>query len=122
MNPCTRGSHSGSRSTLQLASDPLLALEFSRRSAARLLPEVSLMAAVLEDAVHCLRKNVNAKRGRARIEFLEAWRWISDAERSWPFAFENVCDTLGLSPGAVRRTIGRSLIGGNGSGGEKAAA
>ncbi len=104
--------------------DPVgvLALEISHSSAARLLPEVSLMAAVLEDAIRCIQKNMNAKRGRARREFLDAVRWVFQPERSWPFAFENVCDTLGLSAGRVRRTVRGMLAGANVAVGHKAAA
>ena len=87
--------------------DPVASLAFglSHTSAARLLPEVALMAAVLEDALRCIQKNLNARRGRARRDFLDACRWVFQPDRSWPFAFENVCDTLGLSPGAVRRVV-----------------
>lgn len=122
MNPRTPCSRSSAN---PLALDPVasLAFQISHTSAARLLPEVSLMAAVLEDAVHCIQKNMHAHRGRARREFLDACRWVFDGERRWPFAFENVCDTLGLSPGAVRRSVGELLLAGAKTPpGEKAAA
>ncbi len=119
MNPHNLGS--GLRSAIGLDPVAVYGFQISHRSAAQRPPEIALMAAVLEDAIHCIHKNMHAKRGRARREFLDAYRWIFDAEQSWPFAFENVCDILGLSAGAVRSTVGGLLIGATGSAGEEAA-
>ncbi len=91
--------------------DPVdvLAVQISHTSVSRLLPEVVLMAAVLADAIHSIQKHMDAKRGRARKEFLEACRWVFDPDHVWPFAFENVCDTLGLNAGAVRYVVGQLM-------------
>ena len=91
--------------------DPIavLAVRISHASTAHLLPEVSLVAAILEDAVNCIQKNVYARHGRGRKDFLEAYRWVFGSEHDWPFAFENVCDILGLNAAAVRASVGRLL-------------
>lgn len=73
----------------------------------RLQPEKRLQLAVLEDAVMVFRRCVFAPGGRARrlLGEVEAW-FASDATDS-PFAFETVCDTLGLDAAYVRRGLER---------------
>jgi hypothetical protein len=34
--------------------------------------------------------------------------WFRSDDTRWPYSFVNVCDGLGLSPGAVRRTLSRA--------------
>jgi len=72
-------------------------------------PEIRLVAAVLEDALQCITKNVNARYGRRRRDFSEAYRWLWADNRDWPFAFRNVCDLLGLNASAVRQRIRRLI-------------
>ena len=59
-------------------------------------PEMHLVAAIFEDAVHCVLRNVGIRRGRRWYEYLEARDWIMDDRRDWPFAFANVCELLTL--------------------------
>ena len=56
------------------------------------------MLAVLEDAVR-------AYLGGSRLLVQEAECWISSARRESPFAFVVVCETLGLDPAAVGKTL-----------------
>jgi hypothetical protein len=74
------------------------------------LPEISLVAAIFEDAVRCLQR---ASRGVTHRQFSEAFDWIASERRDWPFAFVNVCDLLGVDAKAVRK---RLRIGDEGSG------
>jgi hypothetical protein len=60
------------------------------------------MIAVLEDAVNCFMKQLHAVDPKARQLFLDAEEWIAADDRTWFFAFENVCDTLDLDPDFVR--------------------
>jgi hypothetical protein len=68
-------------------------------------PEMHLVAAILEDAVNCVLRNVGVGRGRRWYEFLEARDWIMDDRRDWPFAFANVCELLTLDVTAVRESL-----------------
>jgi len=72
-------------------------------------PEMHLVAAIFEDAVHCVLRNVGTRRGRRWYEFLEARDWIMDDRRDWPFAFANVCELLTLDVTAVRESLSRVL-------------
>jgi len=61
--------------------------------------ELRLMAAVLEDAVHILRKRPRSRAGR------EAREWLGSQDTSWPFAYERICEALNLDPQSVRREL-----------------
>ena len=64
--------------------------------------ERRLMLAVLEDAVDSYRKYALAREPREQACFLEAREWFLSDDRSWLFAFENVCDVLEMNPDYLR--------------------
>src|SRR3989344_3846221 len=66
-------------------------------------PERKLILAVLEEAFHCYQKYVLAKDARRKRLFREAEEWINSSDRSWPFSFVNICETLGINPEYLRR-------------------
>jgi hypothetical protein len=66
------------------------------------LPEISLVAAIFEDAVRCVQR---ASRGVTHDQSSEAFEWIASDRRDWLFAFVNVCDFLGVDAAAVRKRL-----------------
>ena len=62
----------------------------------RKIGEVRLMAAVLEDAIHVLRKRPRSRAGR------EAREWMHSIDRSWPFSYERICEALDLDANHIR--------------------
>lgn len=70
-----------------------------QRGARARLPEVSLAAAIFEDAVRCIRR---AGRSVTHRQSAEAHEWMASERRDWPFAFVNVCDFLGVDAERVR--------------------
>jgi len=68
-------------------------------------PERRLVIAILEDAVECFTKHIFARDRRSRQLFLDAEEWFEDTDREWPFAFENVCDLVGLDSAYLRRGL-----------------
>jgi hypothetical protein len=66
--------------------------------------ERKLLLAVLEDAIRCYLRNVNAKDGERRRDFVEARNWFSAggdaalARRADIFSFDNLCAALGIEP------------------------
>lgn len=60
------------------------------------------MLAVLDDALGCLQHQRFAKDLRGRRLFREAHEWIESRERDWPFAFERICETLGIDAAHLR--------------------
>lgn len=64
-----------------------------------------LMSAVLEDALRCLQTCADARTHVRRRMFFEAQAWISDRTARGPFAFEAICDALGIEPNRLRDGI-----------------
>lgn len=75
--------------------------------------ERRLMLAVLEDAVDSYRKHAMARDPRDQACFLEAKEWFLSDDRSWLFAFENICDVLEMNADYLRTGLDkwrRSLV------------
>ena len=68
------------------------------RSLASRSPEGRLMLAVLEDAVATLARNACGATRAERRALEEVEGWCAAEDRSWPFSFLNICETLGLDP------------------------
>ncbi len=87
----------------------LLPTQVASRSRRGASPELRLLAAVLEDALHRIVRNTGARRGPRWREFVEATEWLFDDQADWPFAFTNVCEALHLDVAAVRQRVRRML-------------
>jgi hypothetical protein len=74
--------------------------------------ELKLLMAVLEDAIRCYLRNVDAKEGERRREFIEVRSWFESAvpRRSGIFGFENLCDALGIEPHSLLARLGIMTI------------
>jgi hypothetical protein len=68
-------------------------------------PERRLAVAVLQDAVECYQKYMHARDRKARQLYLDAETWILSVDRSWPFAFDNICELLQIDPEYLRRGL-----------------
>jgi hypothetical protein len=89
-----------------LNDDPVLRFEYYAMRTHNVLDgERALMFAVLVDALESYVKTRNAKGHRKRAEFNEVDGWIRSRTTSSPFAFENICDSLGFSPDAIRFSL-----------------
>ena len=73
--------------------------------------EQRLLFAMLEDAVHLLRRRPgrpSRRSSRDRQEIRAAKAWIAADDPTFPFSFVSVCAALGLDPAAVRRELRRA--------------
>ena len=67
--------------------------------------ERRLMLAVLEDAIRTLLLARRVAVPRKRV--LRDLAWLESTSRAEPFAFESICDVLGIDPGYLRgRLVG----------------
>jgi hypothetical protein len=64
-----------------------------------------LMLAVLEDALRCLQTCAKARTSIRRRMFFEAQAWVSDRTARGPFAFDAICDAIGIEPNRLRDGI-----------------
>ena len=88
-------------------ADSLVPAEYFEtfRRKTHLEPEKRLMFAVLDDAIACFQKYVSAREGRGKQNFRETEEWFLEENSEWPFAFENICDVLGLDPHYLRQGL-----------------
>jgi hypothetical protein len=64
-----------------------------------------LAAGILKQAAVDLRRFHDASSAVEREFYLDAHRWVTSDDCSWPFSFLNVCQTLNLAPGTVREEV-----------------
>jgi hypothetical protein len=64
-----------------------------------------LAAGILKQAAVDLRRFHGASSAVEREFYLDAHRWVTSDDYSWPFSFLNVCQTLNLAPETVREEI-----------------
>jgi hypothetical protein len=72
--------------------------------------EFRLLYAVLEDALRCYVATRNARSRLQRVRFLEVRNWFAPRPDWAPqpnglFAFEPLCEALGIEPEAIRRCL-----------------
>jgi hypothetical protein len=78
-----------------------------RADDASVRPVKRLMLAVLEDAMRCYQTYVNSRNGAQRRLFVDAEAWLMDRRDDGPFAFETVCEALGIEPSCLREGLRR---------------
>lgn len=67
--------------------------------------ERRLLLAVLEDGIRTFLKNARATHGRASNLRREALSWLVTEDRSDVFAFENICEALGIDAQRLRQRV-----------------
>ena len=67
--------------------------------------EKELMLAVLESAIEDFQKYAVAKDRKGKLLYQEAADWILETDREWFLSFNNICETLSLSPDQLRRAL-----------------
>ena len=93
----------------ELVPDGLLPIQFFellQRPAER-KPELRLMVAVLEEAFRTFCGCAGSPGRRDQRLFREAAEWFDSPDKSWPFAFEYICEALGLEPQWIRQLLRR---------------
>ena len=68
-------------------------------------PEHGLAVAVLWQAATDLQKFRFAKRRKQQRLYRKAYEWVAVDDRSWPFSFVNLCESLKLSPTYLRAQL-----------------
>jgi hypothetical protein len=67
--------------------------------------EKALMLAVLEDGIRCFQEHLRNPRSNPRLLSEQAETWMRAVDYDWPFSFNNVCETLGIDPSALRAAL-----------------
>ena len=84
--------------------DTLLPIQYfeAMRKKHLLEGEKRLILSVLEDAVECFMKCIDAATNKGQRLFREADEWISHEDKRWVFSFDNVCDMLDINADYMR--------------------
>src|SRR4029450_6519886 len=67
--------------------------------------EKALMLAVLEDGIRCFQEHLRNARSNPRLLSQQAEEGSRAFDYESPFSFNNVCETLGIDPSALRRAL-----------------
>jgi hypothetical protein len=102
----TRDDVDGSSELVPEALLPVQFVDLLQRPTDR-KPEIKLMVAVFEDALRTFCECAGSPRRRNQRMFRDAAEWFDSSDVSWPFAFENICDALGLEPEWIRQLLRR---------------
>ena len=68
----------------------------------RVLPEKSLMRAILDNAIAEFHRYAPACDGKGKRDFREVEAWILNKETDWVFSFESICGALGFDADYLR--------------------
>lgn len=89
--------------------DTLLPIQYfeAMRKKHLLEGEKRLILSVLEDAIECFMKCIDAATNKGQRLFREADEWITHEDKRWVFSFDNVCDMLDINPEYMRVGLSR---------------
>jgi hypothetical protein len=73
--------------------------------AAVVSPHHRLLLAILEDGIRCFQRSFAATNGPRRILFRETEEWLFDSEGTAFLSFPIVCESLGIDPIQLRRSL-----------------
>jgi hypothetical protein len=84
--------------------DTLLPIQYfeAMRKKHLLEGEKRLILSVLEDAVECYMKCIEAATSKGQRLFRDADEWINHQDKRWVFSFDNVCEMLDIDPEYMR--------------------
>jgi hypothetical protein len=96
----------------------MLPAQYLRQAGERLAePEKRLALAVLQTVIYdCRAAALRGAQGRARVQKRQAYdramAYVASPDRTWPYSFENLCETIGVDAGSLRRRLtGADLVG-----------
>lgn len=85
--------------------DVLITEQVARRRRAALSGEKRLMLAIVENALDCYQKYIEATDRIGRTLFMEAVVWMQSTSTEDVFSFENISETLDINPEYFRRGV-----------------
>jgi len=94
----------------------MLPVQYLRQPGKRLAePEKRLALAVLQTVLYdCRAAGPGGSNGRAQVRNRQAYdramAYVASRDRSWPYSFENLCETIGLDAGCLRQQLARGQV------------
>src|SRR5262249_25363140 len=94
----------------------MLPVQYLRQPGERLAgPEKRLALAVLQTVLYdCRTAGLRGAKGRARVRNRQAEDWamiyVASHDRTWPYSFENLCETIGVDASSLRQRLAQGQI------------
>src|SRR5262249_50083138 len=94
----------------------MLPVQYLREAGARLAePGKRVALAVVQTVVYdCRAAGVRRGDGRARARKRQAYdramAYVESRDRSWPYSFENLCETIGVDASFLRQRLARGQV------------
>jgi hypothetical protein len=94
----------------------MLPVQYLRPPGQRLAePAKRLAFAVLQTVLYdCRAAGLRGVNGRARVRNRQAYdramAYVESRDRTWPYSFENLCETIGVDAGSLRRQLTRAQV------------
>src|SRR5262245_56870419 len=94
----------------------MLPVQYLRQPGQRLAePEKGLALAVLQTVLYdCRGAGLGTANGRAQVRNRQAYdramAYAASRDRTWPYSFENLCETIGLDAGSLRQQLARGQV------------
>ena len=93
----------------------MLPVQYLQQKGARLAePEKRLAFAVLQTVMYdCstgLKRANSRARGQNRHAYAQAMAYVASRDRSWPYSFENLCETIGVNADSLRRRLAQGQV------------
>lgn len=89
-----------------MGTDLTLAVDYAQPETTA-SPRNRLMLAVLEEALVTFQRGLSSKKAEQRQQLHEVDRWVRSDDTDWPFAFENICNSLRIDPDYIRAGLRR---------------
>jgi hypothetical protein len=78
-------------------------------------PEKRLALAVLQTVLYdCRAAGLRGANGRARVRnrqaYDQAMAYVASRDRTWPYSFENLCETIGVDASSLRQRLTQGQV------------
>ena len=69
-----------------------------------------MLQTVLDGCCVAAAERAEGARGRDRQADERAMAHVARRDRSWPYSFENLCETIGVDAGSLRQRLARGRV------------
>jgi len=94
----------------------MLLVQYLRQPGQRLAePEKQLALAVLQTVLYdCRATELRGPTGRAPVRnrraYDRAMAYVASRDRTWPYSFENLCETIGVDASSLRQRLAQGQV------------
>jgi len=71
---------------------------------------LAVLQTVLDGCCVAAAERAEGARGRDRQADERAMAYVARRDRSWPYSFENLCETIGVDAGSLRQRLARGQV------------